>query len=178
MHIRDFLRYHCCYSGRICFLYCISRYPCRVDDLYLESIGQMRKLLNCPVGYSDHMPGTNACIASIRYHPCYIEKHLEVKGTDTVDSCVSCDSTSLRGIIESINFRSGIDPRLINGKSDPMLRRSPYTVSVNSHIDINDLEFARPGLGLSIKDTVSLISQGAFTPSQINDAWPQLIQED
>ncbi len=175
--IHDFLRKSCNFAGRICFLYCVSRYPCRVEDVYLESIAEMKSLLDCQVGYSDHMPGINACVASLRYSPYYIEKHFTLKGIETVDSSVSCDGIGLRDIVNSARLPNGTDPNLMQKVANPMLQRSPYTDSVEDLIDINDVEFIRPGLGLGVEDAIKIINRGSFVPAEINNAWPWISQQ-
>ncbi len=58
-------------------MHCVSSYPCNSENANLPRI---RKLLNIfdDVGYSDHVGGIDASIASLTYNPSYIEKHFTI----------------------------------------------------------------------------------------------------
>jgi sialic acid synthase SpsE len=62
-------------SGPITLLHCISIYPAMAGDLNLHIIPFLKHLFDLPVGYSDHYPGTTACLAAAMMGAEVIETH-------------------------------------------------------------------------------------------------------
>jgi N,N'-diacetyllegionaminate synthase len=62
-------------SGPVTLLHCISMYPASAEVLNLEIIPFLRTLFEIPVGYSDHYPGTKACLAAAMLGATVIERH-------------------------------------------------------------------------------------------------------
>lgn len=62
-------------------LHCISHYPAETEDLNLDIIPYINSVLNVPVGYSDHYPGVDACIAAAMLGASVIETHFTLDKT-------------------------------------------------------------------------------------------------
>jgi N-acetylneuraminate synthase len=73
-------------NGRIVLLHCAIGYPPRFEDINLRAMVAMQRKFRCPVGYSDHSPGSVAAVAAVAMGACVIEKHFtlsrKMKGPD------------------------------------------------------------------------------------------------
>tara|TARA_Y100001936_G_scaffold253620_1_gene319476 strand:- start:9013 stop:9891 length:879 start_codon:yes stop_codon:yes gene_type:complete len=59
-------------------LHTISSYPLQMKDSHLRMISTLRELYDCPVGHSDHTPGTDVPPLAIAAGANMIEKHFTV----------------------------------------------------------------------------------------------------
>ena len=67
------------------FLYCVSKYPARVGDIFLREIDDMLQISNLAwrpghIGYSDHSIGIHCCIGAVAKGATLIEKHMTLEG--------------------------------------------------------------------------------------------------
>ena len=61
--------------GPVTIFHCLSLYPAQAGDLNLEIIPLLSRIFGVPVGYSDHYPGTKACLAAVMLGAQVIETH-------------------------------------------------------------------------------------------------------
>ena len=59
----------------VVLLHCTSSYPAVMDDANVRTIPDMAARFGCPIGLSDHTPGTAASVAAVALGACVIEKH-------------------------------------------------------------------------------------------------------
>lgn len=59
----------------IILLHCVSKYPCPVEDLNLNTIKFLRERYNLPVGFSDHSLNWESAVAAVNLGAVVIEKH-------------------------------------------------------------------------------------------------------
>ena len=57
-------------------MHCTSSYPCRLEDVNLRAMDNLRTAFSLPVGFSDHTNGITAAIAAAAKGAAIIEKHL------------------------------------------------------------------------------------------------------
>ena len=92
-------------SGPVTLLHCISLYPADVKDLNLAIIPYMKGLFGVSVGYSDHYPGTKACLAAAMLGAEVIETHFTLDITkEGADHYHSVDAEMLRQLIADIDL--------------------------------------------------------------------------
>ncbi len=58
-------------------MHCVSSYPCNFENANLPRISKLYEKFN-DVGYSDHIRGIDASIASLEFLPSHIEKHFTI----------------------------------------------------------------------------------------------------
>ncbi len=63
------------FGAQFALLHCNSTYPAPFKDLNLNYMSVLRKLSNCPVGYSSHDRGINIAVAAVALGANIIEKH-------------------------------------------------------------------------------------------------------
>ena len=92
-------------SGPVTLLHCLSLYPANAEDLNLAVIPYLKELFGVPVGYSDHYPGTKACLAAAMLGAEVIETHFTLDTTKKVaDHYHSVDAELLRQLIADIEL--------------------------------------------------------------------------
>ena len=79
------------------FLHCISSYPNLERNSYLSNILDLKKKLNCSIGFSDHTNDIKTSIYSYILGAKIIEKHFYLgKGHNCVDKPVSIDPDQMK----------------------------------------------------------------------------------
>ncbi len=92
-------------SGPVTILHCISLYPASESDLNLAIIPLLKNLFGKPVGYSDHYPGTSACLAAAMLGAEVIETHFTLDTTKVHgDHHHSVEPESLKKLITDIRL--------------------------------------------------------------------------
>ena len=56
-------------------MHCTSNYPPENKNINLKRIGELNRIFNYPIGFSDHSKGIEMSLASIAFGACVIEKH-------------------------------------------------------------------------------------------------------
>jgi len=59
-------------------LHCVSCYPTPVNACNLKAIQTMKRVLDCPVGFSDHTEGIHIALAAVALGANVIEKHFTI----------------------------------------------------------------------------------------------------
>jgi len=90
-------------SGPIILLHCVSMYPPEAQHLNLEIIFLLKKIFDMPTGYSDHYPGTDACLLAAILGASTIETHFTLDSSQkTGDHFHSVEPDDLKKLIEKI----------------------------------------------------------------------------
>ena len=79
-------------ASNLALLHCVSGYPSTAADANLATIKAIADQFDCPVGLSDHSPGTLLPVAAVVLGASIIEKHLCLKrGDGSVDADFSLE---------------------------------------------------------------------------------------
>ena len=142
-------------------MHCISSYPAKDDQLDLDKILEMKKILpNCLIGYSDHSIGIDACIYAASIGAKIIEKHFTLSHnfSDFRDHKLSATPEEMRDLVKKIRkieIIRGSRYKKITKKeknNSIALRRSIAAcnnIKKGSFIKREDLIMLRPGTGLA-----------------------------
>ncbi len=141
--------------GGLVLLHCVTRYPVPDEAANLRSIPHLRARFGLPVGYSDHVPGIEASLASVALGACVVEKHFTLDKTRTTfrDHALSADPADLaalvRGIrrVERLLGTEAKSPGPEEAANRPAFRRSVYLardVRAGEAIAERDLVCLRP----------------------------------
>ena len=96
-------------SGCVTLLHCISMYPAEPESLNLDIIPFLREVFDKPVGYSDHYPGTRACLAATMLGAEVIETHFTLDSSkEGADHFHSVEPHSLKTLISDIALFSSM----------------------------------------------------------------------
>ena len=66
----------------VVLLHCVSSYPAPLEEANVRTVPDMAARFGCPVGLSDHTPGTAASVAAVALGASVIEKHFTLARAD------------------------------------------------------------------------------------------------
>jgi sialic acid synthase SpsE len=159
-------------ASKICILHCVAVYPPEIETLQLNNIlGLRKKFDKHPIGYSDHSIGVEMACAAVTLGACLIEKHFTLdKSKLGMDNQMATEPAEMKNLIESCkNIYAALgsqDRMLSNSELDQRkkMRRSIVSARAIKKGDVitrNDVDFKRPGIGISPADIKSLIGKRA-----------------
>lgn len=91
-------------DAEMAVLHCVSAYPAPPSEVNLRAIGEIRRVLDCEVGYSDHTMGSMACLAAVAIGATIIEKHftLDKHYSEFRDHQLSADPPEMKLIAQQM----------------------------------------------------------------------------
>ncbi len=145
---------------QLAVLHCVTSYPAPPEELNLAAISLLRERLGCPIGYSDHTIGIEACVVAVAAGARIIEKHftLDKAYSSFRDHQLSADPPEMRELVHRV-ARVGV----LLGRPEKQVQRSESALAQrvgrsivakvdlsNGHrLDWQDLAWTRPAVGLS-----------------------------
>lgn len=139
-------------------LHCVSAYPAPIEAANLRAIPALAEATGLPVGWSDHVPGTEAAVAAVALGARLFERHLTLDRTaDGPDHAASDEPADLARYVDAIHRAHRA---LGDGRKRPMpteldvraaARRSLVAlepIRVGTIIEPSMLDVRRPGNGL------------------------------
>ena len=85
-------------------MHCVSTYPMKPKDANLSTIGDLRKLYKCDVGYSGHENGVVVSIAALQFQITSLERHITLdRAMYGSDQSASLEPDGMRFLTDSIN---------------------------------------------------------------------------
>jgi len=91
-------------GDRLAFLHCVCAYPAPDAELNLRAIPALATATRCPIGWSDHSLGPDACVAAAALGARIIEKHftLDKQFSTFRDHLLSADPAEMRRIVDGV----------------------------------------------------------------------------
>jgi len=87
----------------VTLLYCIPKYPTKIEDLNFGRMTKLGELFKLPIGFSDHTTGIWASIEATRLGATIIEKHFTVsRSLGGVDQPCSMEPHEMKLLVKSI----------------------------------------------------------------------------
>ncbi len=153
-------------------LHCIALYPPPEDAFVnLRNIEMLRETFGYPVGFSDHTIGVEIPLAAIALGAAVIEKHFTLdKSLPGWDHAVSADPADMAIITSAarrIPAALGSRRRVVSAaerQNAQAMRRSVVAardIRAGEVLSEDDLEFRRPGTGISPNEAGRLIGRAA-----------------
>ena len=157
-------------AGGVILLHCVSSYPASFADANLRTIPDMAARFGCPIGLSDHTPGTAAAVAAVALGACVIEKHFTLARADGgPDAAFSLEPVEFQALVS--DARSAWESLgqaqydlLGSERANAQFRRSIYVaadVKAGAAITASDVRSIRPGLGLAPEHRDAVIGRVA-----------------
>lgn len=153
----------------VTLFHCVSAYPAPGEECNLTAIGSLAAAFGVPVGWSDHTPGTTACVAAAALGAVILEKHLTLDRTRTgPDHAASLEPMQFAALVREVRF---VSSALGDGIKAPMpseldvrrvARRSLHAVrdlAAGDTLADADLVALRPGTGLPPSAIRSLVGR-------------------
>lgn len=164
----------------ITVLHCNTEYPTPFCDVNLLAMEHMRKVLNKPVGYSDHTVGIEISVAAVALGAVCIEKHFTLnKDMEGPDHKASLDPEELKSLVKSIrNVEIGLGKNVKAMTASESKNREIARKSIVAKTEIKkgemftaeNLTVKRPGSGISPMewyDVLGKIAQRDYLPDQL-----------
>lgn len=153
----------------IAVLHCTSNYPAALESVNLRAMNTIKDSFNIIGGYSDHTEGITIPIAAAALGANIIEKHFTLdKNMEGPDHKASLEPEELKKMIEGIrnveiSLGSGIKIFSESEISTMQVARKSIVacrdIKKGERIGLEDLEYKRPGNGLSPKYYKELIGK-------------------
>ncbi len=158
-------------NKKILIMHCTLSYPTKPKDANLLAINHIKKKFpNELVGLSDHTLGIDIASASIALGVSAIEKHFTFntklkKSADHWLSVLPKDMKILKKRCEIINSALGTEEKRVLScefKAKKLARRSVvsnFELKKNHKVSLKDIDFKRPGTGLSPENFKKIIGK-------------------
>lgn len=145
-------------AAGVVLLHCVSSYPAALEDANVRTVADMAARFGCPVGLSDHTPGTAASVAATALGASVIEKHFTLARADGgPDAAFSLEPGEFRALVADCKAawralgRAHYD-LLGSERGNLAFRRSLYVaadVRAGEPLSRDNVRSIRPGLGLA-----------------------------
>lgn len=88
-------------AADLAFLHAVTAYPCPPEQVNLAAIPMLARELRCPIGYSDHTLGFEACVLAATLGARILEKHVTLSHdfSDFRDHTLSATPDELRELV-------------------------------------------------------------------------------
>jgi N-acetylneuraminate synthase len=88
-------------AAGVLLLHCVSSYPSTFADANVRTVPDMAARFGCPVGLSDHTPGTAASVAAVSVGASCIEKHFTLARADGgPDAAFSLEPAEFKALVD------------------------------------------------------------------------------
>jgi N-acetylneuraminate synthase len=141
----------------VLLLHCVSSYPATFGDANVRTVPDMAARFGCPIGLSDHTPGTAASVAAVSLGACVIEKHFTLARADGgPDAAFSLEPTEFKALVDDTkNAWASLGAAhydVLGAEQGSLLfRRSLYVTSeikAGETLSRANIRSVRPGNGL------------------------------
>lgn len=157
-------------AAGVVLLHCVSSYPATFADANVRTVADMAQKFDCPIGLSDHTPGSAASVAAVAMGACVIEKHFTLARADGgPDAAFSLEPAEFAALVRDCKDgwaalgRAHYDV-LGSEKANIQFRRSLYVtadVAAGEVLSRANIRSVRPGAGLPPAELDSVLGRPA-----------------
>ena len=157
-------------AAGVVLLHCVSSYPAVFADANVRTIPDMAARFGCPIGLSDHTPGSAASVAAVALGACVIEKHFTLARSDGgPDAAFSLEPAEFAALVRDCHDgwaalgRAHYD-LLGSERANSQFRRSLYVtadVPAGAPLSRDNVRSVRPGAGLPPADLDRVLGRPA-----------------
>jgi N-acetylneuraminate synthase len=144
-------------AAGVLLLHCVSSYPATFGDANVRTIPDMAARFDCPIGLSDHTPGTAAAVAAVALGAACIEKHFTLARADGgPDAAFSLEPAEFKALVDDTKnawAALGVAHYDVLGaeRANLQFRRSLYVIAdvkAGETLSRANIRSVRPGAGL------------------------------
>ncbi|QXM05180.1 N-acetylneuraminate synthase family protein [Crassaminicella indica] len=153
-------------TNEIALLHCVSDYPPKYDYMSLEMINYYKNTFNIPIGLSDHCEDNLLDGVAVALGAKIIEKHITLdKRNPGPDHSFALDKKGLKNLVQTVrNVEKAIpiNEKLFESKNRKKELYGRSIICIKSkkageQILLKDIDFKRPGNGITPKDVEKII---------------------
>jgi sialic acid synthase SpsE len=167
-------------NDQLVILHCTSVYPSAPDIIRLKNITGLRlEFPKYPIGFSDHSIGIEIPVASVALGACLVEKHFTLDSKRIgMDNQMATEPAEMRSLVDACNnvYKAlGGSARLLSVEEQDQvakMRRSMVAkkiIAAGSLLKKSDIEFKRPGNGISPADAEIYIGLKVIRDFKVGD---------
>lgn len=164
-------------NEQIVILKCCSQYPARYENMNLSVISDMQTRFNVPVGLSDHSFGALAPVIATSLGAKVIEKHVKIKGVESVDSDFSMTMDEFKDMVQQVRGTEIILGKATYERSEDEEKGTIGRRSLVASADIKvgeifteeNIKSVRPAIGIAPKYYYDLIGKKAKNNYEFGD---------
>ena len=156
-------------GGGFALLHCVASYPPAYEELNLRAIETLAKEFSCPVGFSDHSPGSAAVLGAIALGARIVEKHVTFdRSAVGPDHAYAMTYAEFKGMSASVR---ALEAALGDGIKRPAESEQPGRIAgrrgifaavdlpAGARIEPGMLKIVRPAKGLAPSEIGQLIGR-------------------
>jgi sialic acid synthase SpsE len=143
----------------LAILHCVSSYPVPAEQANLAAIPYMKSRLGCPIGYSDHTLGLEACIIALALGAEIIEKHFTLDKNYSAfrDHQLSADPKEMQELVAQaarVPLMVGKPEKIVQPCEMELVQAARRSIVAGANLtqghrlNRDDLLWLRPGTGL------------------------------
>lgn len=157
-------------AAGVLLLHCVSSYPASFADANVRTILDMQGRFGCPVGLSDHTPGTATAVAAVALGACAVEKHFTLARADGgPDAAFSLEPPEFAALVRDCRDAHAalgqVNYDLLGSeRANRQFRRSLYVtadVAAGEPLTRANVRSVRPGNGLPPADLDCVLGRRA-----------------
>lgn len=158
-------------NREVAVLHCTSNYPAKLDTVNLNAMNTIKNAFKIVSGYSDHTEGITIPIAAVAMGGNIIEKHFtldkNMEGPDHKASLSPLELKEMVKAIRNVEMALGDGIKRYNSSEVDTIKAARKSIVAARHIKVGDrisfadLDYKRPGTGLSPKFYVDIIGRTA-----------------
>lgn len=104
-------------TDTLALAHCTSSYPAKLEELNLRMILTLRKMYDCPIGYSGHEVGLATSVVAVSLGACFVERHFTLDraswGSDQASSVEIAGLARLVKDIRSVEIALGDGEKVV-----------------------------------------------------------------
>lgn len=162
-------------SQRLALLHCVSAYPAPIEEANLLSIPFLAERYRLATGWSNHVIGSDACVAAVALGAAIVEVHVtdRKEGRTFRDHSLSFEPAELAELVKTLRKVRASRGAVGKGPSPcendllPAMRKgivAARDLAVGTTLSHADLMFARPATEFASGDIEGLIGTKVVSP--------------
>jgi pseudaminic acid synthase len=157
-------------AEQIALLKCTSAYPAPPEEMNLQTIPELVRRFDVPVGLSDHTMGIAVPVAAVALGACMIEKHITLsRAGPGPDSAFSLEPQEFKAMVDAVRTAERALGEVHFGVSEKeassrVFRRSLFVVQDVKRGDLltaENVRSIRPGHGLHTRHLTQVLGRHA-----------------
>lgn len=157
-------------AKEIALLKCTSAYPAPAEEMNLQTVPELARRFDVPVGLSDHTMGIAVPVAAVSLGACIVEKHLTLsRAAGGPDSAFSLEPAEFQAMVEAVrtaekalgSVHFGVNERESRSR---VFRRSLFVVrdlKKGEEFTSENVRSIRPGHGLHPRHLAEVLGKKA-----------------